>query len=208
MLSRLQHHIDVNDLHAVVVSHLHSDHISDIFIMRYALKSAMEKGTRKRPLTLFAPGEPLQEFNRLPYKDLYRVEVLDAESELNIGPFKLAFLKTNHSITCYAVAVRVGEQKALVYSGDTEYFDGLAHFCRDSSLFLCEANYLHKELEKGAANHLSARQAAAIAKEAAVKRLLLTHLHPLEPPASYLQEASSVFKGAELAREGASYNLF
>ena len=76
----------------------------------------------------------------------------------------------------------LGGDKKLAYSADTEYIPPLADFARGAALFLCEANFLEEDLQKGAANHLSAAQAATLARVGGGK-LLLTHLFPFRKPA-------------------------
>ena len=62
-------------------------------------------------------------------------------------------------------------------------------------------------MQKGAANHLSAAQAATLAREAGVGKLLLTHLLPFRKPQLYLDEAEQIFKSVSVAQEGAVYDL-
>jgi ribonuclease BN (tRNA processing enzyme) len=207
VLSRLQNFIEPNQLQAIVISHLHSDHCSDLFILRYALQFAREKGSLERPLTVYAPAEPLEEFLRLPYKDFYAVEALAEGRKLELGPFTFIFLETKHSVPCYAMAIFLAGEKKLVYSADTEYFPLLSDFARGAALLLCEANLLEEDLQKGAANHLSAAQAATLAKEAGAGALLLTHLHPSRDPQLYLDEAEQIFWNVGIAEEGMVYDL-
>lgn len=207
VLSRLQQFIEISELRAIVVSHLHSDHFSDLFILRYALQFGLEKGVIEGPLPVFAPAEPVAEYARLPYKNVYTVEAVTEGQDLQLGPFTFTFLKTKHSIPCYAVAVYLAGEKIMVYSADTEYFPALSSFAQGAALFLSEANFLEEDFQKGASNHLSARQAAALAREAGVEALLLTHLLPFRNPQLYLQEAARVFKNVEIAREGSVYDL-
>lgn len=207
VLSRLQQFIEISELQAVIISHLHSDHFSDLFILRYALQFGLQKGKIKQPLPVFAPAEPAAEYVRLPYKNVFAVEALAEGQDLQLGPFTFTFLKTEHSVLCYAVAVYLAGEKIMVYTADTEYFPALSDFARGATLFLCEANFLEEDLRKGASNHLSARQAAALAQEAGVEALLLTHLPPFRSPQLSLQEAAQVFKNVETAREGMVYDL-
>jgi len=94
------------------------------------------------------------------------------------------------------------EKGVLVYSGDTEYFDGLAGFAAGADLFLCEANFQEEDMAQSPANHLSAAGAARLAARAGVSRLLLTHFHPERQLALSLEEARKNFAAAELAQEG------
>ncbi|MEW5786077.1 MAG: MBL fold metallo-hydrolase [Bacillota bacterium] len=207
VLSRLQQHLDFWALDAVVLSHLHSDHAADLFIMRYGLDLAQARGRRAGPLPLYAPPEPAAEIARLPYKEAYRINPAGAGgAPLLIGPFSFTFQETVHALPC--LAVRVASPKGvLVYSGDTEYYDGLAGFARGADLFLCEANFQEEDMARQPPNHLSAAQAARIAAGAGVQKLLLTHLHPERDPAVSVQEAGVHYAGAMAAREGGRYRV-
>lgn len=206
VLSRLQRHCALFELQAVLLSHLHSDHISDLFILRYGLDIARGRGLKNEPLLLYAPGEPAAEFERLAYKNVFQVESLEAGRELQIGPIRLAFLPTIHALP--GLAMRVASADGiLVYSGDSEYFPGLAGFARGADLFLCEANYQESDMACSPVNHISAAQAGLLAAEASVKRLLLTHLLPERDSALSVKEAQKHFDAVEAAREGASYRI-
>ncbi|HOB87445.1 MAG TPA: MBL fold metallo-hydrolase [Bacillota bacterium] len=206
VLSRLQSYCRLWELEAVVLSHLHSDHISDLFILRYALDVFQRRGLRREPLPLYAPPEPAAEFERLSYKSVYRPAALAAGQVLEIGPLTFRFAAAVHAVPCLAMRIQAAG-KTLVYSGDTEYFSGLVDWARGADLFLCEANYLEKDMAANPPNHLSAAQAAQLAAEAGVKRLLLTHLPPEEDGALSLKEAREHFPQAEIAREGSSFEI-
>lgn len=70
--------------------------------------------------------------------------------------------------------VRQGDSFAVVI--DTVPCQSAIDIARNASLFLCESTYLdeHSELAR-LHHHLTARQAATIAKEADAKKLILTH---------------------------------
>lgn len=89
--------------------------------------------------------------------------------------------------------VRKGDTFAVVI--DTRHCKNAVELAKDATLFLCESTYLeeHKDLAKRHL-HLTAKQAAHIAKEAKVGTLILTHfsaryidLNPFE------QEAREIF---------------
>lgn len=207
VLSRMQKYITINKLGAVILSHLHSDHISDLFILRYALQMEMEQGLRTNPLLVIAPEEPLEEFSRLPYKNVFRIEAISQEKGFQVGPFTFSFLRTIHSVPCFAAAVYLNNIKKLVYSADTEYFPEFVSFARHASLLLCESNFLKADLLKEAKNHLSAFQAASIARDAEVQTLLLTHLPAFRDKKDYLEEASLIFEAVSIAEEGTVHML-
>ncbi len=208
VLSQLQQYINISELDAVVLSHLHSDHISDCFILQYALKVDYKRGLRNKPLPIYTPGDPSEDFNRLSGLDLCHVHPIKETDVVRIGPIQLSFRSTVHPISCLAVKLSAdGIAETMVYSADTEYFEGMASFASNTSLFLCEANYLEKDLEEGAVNHMSAFQAATLGKNAQVNQLVLTHLPPFRNSADYLAEAKGVFNAVHLAKEGDRYYL-
>lgn len=206
VLSRLQSQIDYRKLHAVVLSHLHADHMSDILIMRYGLEIAYNRGIRQEPLALYAPAEPAAEFERLTYKNAYAVSSIDCGETLQVGPFTIQFRKGVHAVPSLAMRIQ-SLSGTLVYSADTEYSKNLVEFAEGADLFLCEANYLEEDLCNNMQNHLSAGQAAEIASAAGVKRLFLTHHHPERDLKVSLAEAGKYFPQVELAREGITVDI-
>jgi len=95
--------------------------------------------------------------------------------------------------------VRHGDSFAIVI--DTVPCQSAIEIARDTSLFMCESTYLeeHHELAR-LHHHLTAKQAATIAKQAGAKRLILTHFSAryqnLKP---FEQEARSVFPNTYVA---------
>ncbi len=205
VLGRLRYYIEPWNLDAVILSHLHSDHVSDLMIMRYAImlnNIRLDKGM----LNVYSPGEPAEEFNRLNYKDFVKAHAVTAETKLNVGSLKISFSPAVHAYMSNIITVESEDHK-LVYSGDTEYFPQLTGLAEGADLFLCEANYLRKDIEKGLPNHLAAYQAGKIASEAGVKRLVLTHHYPERDLEISRNEASEYFRNVELASAGSVYFL-
>ena len=207
VISKLQHFIKLKSLSAVILSHLHKDHVSDIPILGYAWQAAMSEDPKLKPLTVYAPGLPEEEFSRLAYKDVFKLEAIEeGDVGIKVGPFKFSFSPTRHAVPTYAVSAEVEEEEKFVYTGDTAHFPGLADLSKGASLLLCEANYLEDELEQGEVYHMSARQAASLALNAGVGELLLTHLPPHREPILFFEEAERVFKRVRLAEEGHTYD--
>ncbi len=93
--------------------------------------------------------------------------------------------------------------KKVSYAADTGVCDNLVRLAMDSDVFICESTFMsdHKDMAKER-KHLTAKQAAKIAKKAKVKKLILTHfsqryknLLPL------LREARQFFKNTVAAKD-------
>ncbi len=96
----------------------------------------------------------------------------------------------------------------LVVVGDTGRTDNLLEHCRDADALVIESTYLEEEAEMaGQFSHLTAKKAAELAKEAGVKRLILTHLSRRYRERDVLAEAQATFPGAVVARDFDSFQI-
>jgi len=143
----------------------------------------------------------------MPYKDVFAPRFLDPGERVTVAGIEVEVRATDHPLPCLASAWSAGGRR-LVYSGDTGpgAADALVELARGADLLLIEASLLARRGDR-APGHLTARQAAQIAREAGVGRLLLTHLLPEYDPEEVLAEAREVFPGAQLAEPGATVVL-
>ena len=95
--------------------------------------------------------------------------------------------------------------RTVVFSGDTRPHPAVIAASRGADLLVHEATF--GEEERGRAvetGHSTAREAAMVAREAGVRRLVLTHIsarYTREAP-ELLEEAQSVFPAVQVARDG------
>jgi ribonuclease Z len=90
----------------------------------------------------------------------------------------------------------------LVHVGDCGRIEGLAEACRDADALVIEATYLDVEAEMAKEfGHLTARQAAELARQAGVGHLYLTHISRRYRERDVLLEASEVFPAVSVARD-------
>ncbi len=90
----------------------------------------------------------------------------------------------------------------LVVVGDAASADELLEPARDADALIVEATFLERDAGKAAARaHLTAAQAARLARSANVGALYLTHLSGRYQQAEIEAEARAVFPGATVARD-------
>ena len=196
-LGMLQRHVDLLDVDAVYVSHLHADHCIDLVAYSYARR--YHPGGVPPQLPVYGPvgtGERLcAAFEEPPADGL--LDVYDFREvppgELQIGPFAVRTVRSNHPVECHALRLEAGG-RSLTYSGDTGECPELVELARGTDLFLCEASWTHAE-DRPPGIHLSGREAGEHAARADVGRLLLTHVTAFADPAAVLDEARAAFSG-------------
>ena len=96
----------------------------------------------------------------------------------------------------------------LVVIGDTGRTDDILEYCRDADMLVIESTYLNTEAEMaGQFSHLTAQKAAELAREAGVKKLILTHLSRRYRERDVLAEAQAIFPESVVARDFDSFQI-
>jgi ribonuclease Z len=100
--------------------------------------------------------------------------------------------------------------RTVVYSGDTRPHRAVVEAARGADLLVHEATFSEEERARAIdTGHSTARDAAWVAREAGVRRLVLTHIsarYSREAP-ELLAEAQSVFPEAVIARDGMAVDV-
>ena len=181
-LANLRRHVDYDRIGAVVISHMHADHFIDLIPLRYALRY----GPRRRParLPVHLPPGGLAMLERLVsafapeggdfLNDVFEMHEYDPSRPLAIDGATLRFAPTAHYIPAFAIRWERGGA-SITYSADTAPDERVVALARETDVFLCEATLRHGEVEPGERGHSSAADASAMAREAGVRRLVLTH---------------------------------
>jgi ribonuclease Z len=90
----------------------------------------------------------------------------------------------------------------LVVIGDAADADELLEVVQDADALIIEATFLERDADKAAARgHLTAAQAARLARAANVRALCLTHISNRYQQAEVEAEARAIFSGASVARD-------
>lgn len=201
VLGNLFRYLDPFSLSAIVLTHLHADHVLDIYPLRYYLQYNGSKVERKIPVYAedrapdvlhgFSPGADSSNFLEQVFE--FR-SIVDDGKEMGsriIGSLNFSFMKTKHIIPTYAVRCETPEGKVIGYTSDTSYDDRLVEFFKNCDVLICEAAY---QGDKGKDYlHMSAKEAGLFARQAAAKRLYLTHIWPELDPAISKREAEEAF---------------
>ncbi len=184
------------DVDAVLITHLHPDHFADLMPLIHALR-ATPGFLRKKALTITGP-KGLRQYYDLAIASIlgepreFSVNVEEMEDRLVLGPFVITSMSTVHSDNSIAYRFEEGAG-AIVYTGDAAYDDGIVELSRAADLLVIDASFPESMKVKG---HLSSKECGLVAKKAGVKRLLLSHLYPVDvSDQERLNECREVFEG-------------
>ncbi|MEN6497863.1 MAG: MBL fold metallo-hydrolase [Thermoguttaceae bacterium] len=196
-------------LESIILTHFHQDHCIGLPQLLFFV------GLRKRPgppLNIVGPAEHLErvvkaavEFLQTPrFPEIavnYRLVPLAAGDKFEVSDLRFETMAAHH------VSGKGQLEQALVYkatdktngatavfTGDTHRHPPIADFARGTPLLIHD----------GA--HTSAKDAATIAKQAGVGRLVLIH-HSQTHAARLLADAQAVFPNTELAKEGTTLEV-
>jgi ribonuclease BN (tRNA processing enzyme) len=209
-LSALQRYAGLMMVDAVLLTHLHCDHILDavsyVVVQRYA------PGAPLPPIPMYAPaGAPdrlaaAYSAEPAPLDDVYTFYGLQPGT-FPIGPLTVTVDRVNHPVETYGVRV-THHDAVIAYSADTGPCDALERLAQGADLFLCEASYLDDEPHPSDL-HLTGREAGEAATKAGVGRLLLTHLvSAWGSEAATYAAAGAAFDGPiDIVRPGSHYAL-
>lgn len=190
-LANLQRHCTLTEIDAIVVTHEHPDHWLDLAMAYVACRYFVDRA----PMPVYgtagthALAQALAGAHDLAPTIDWRF-ITDAD-RVTIGDQQWRFSRTDHPVETLAPRVDSGG-RSFAFSADTGEDWSFASLGEGIDLGLCEATFLHQDLVTSS-RHLSARQAGAMAAEAGVGRLLLTHLAPGSDAPAFGREATEAF---------------
>lgn len=199
---------DYVDVDAVVVSHLHADHVLDLV----PFASALTYGPRARtvrPRLVVPPGgrDALRRLSAAAgmgadhVDAAFAVEEYDPAARTTVGPLRLAFRLVPHFLPTHAIDVAADGGGRLTYGADCGPGEDLVAFATGTNLLVLEAT-----LTEPAEGHLTPAQAGEHARRAGAGRLVLTHRSDELDAAAAAREATAAFGApVQVAREGDAY---
>jgi ribonuclease BN (tRNA processing enzyme) len=198
-MANLQEHVELLDVHAVVVSHRHFDHFLDV----YPFYLARWYGTGGATIPLFAPPGMFEHALKLE-QDLpsaFATTVVGPGQEFHTGPFVVKTAPMRHPVPTLGMRFEVDGQ-VLAYSADTGPTDELVRLAEGAGVLLAEATWIEMP-SWGDPIHMTASEAGDIGKRAGVGMLVLTHVWPANPMDVVRERAGEAFgQEVTLAVEG------
>jgi len=218
-----KHGISYFKISDVCISHLHGDHVFGLF----GLLSTMSMKGRTMPLTIHAPEglDVMLNFYRDRFGDGLMFKISHVRSDLgditllaDYPDMELYSFPLNHSLPCRGYLVRekavtltykAASPRSFAYCCDTAPFSQESRYLKGVNLLLHEATFAN-DLETIAAlrGHSTSGQAARVAAEAEVGKLVITHFSSrYRDPEILLNQVKEHFENAFCAKEGAVFEV-
>ena len=200
---------DPDQIAVLVLTHEHADHVGGFPLF-------MEKiwlAKRHRPIVVCGPGPALAQARRIfeafdtsGWEGLPEIEWRTVSLDEGVPVWSDAHWRISGAPGTHGrvpvLGIRVEDVRGggiAAYSGDTARSDSIARLAEAADLLVHEAT-------GDFPGHTSPQDAAHVAKQAGVGRLVLVHLPP-ETPAEDLAEARESFPELYLGEDGARYDF-
>jgi ribonuclease BN (tRNA processing enzyme) len=218
-IGELKRWTDVQTLDAIVISHMHLDHILDLVTLRAALRYAPEPFEERIPLWLPPGGHEildglaapldLDHHSPLFFDQVFEVEEYNPIDSLRIGEIGIDFAPTQHPMPAWAMRIaHARAEQSIGYTADTGPITNLGAFFRGVDTLVCEATLLETEMSHMERSHLTAAEAGRLATTCQAKRLVLTHFWEELGGDRLLTAAATSFEGPiELAWPGLEMSI-
>jgi ribonuclease BN (tRNA processing enzyme) len=154
--------LDVGDVDAVALTHLHADHVSGVedlgFFSHFALGRRACIAAHRDVASRLWDGHLAAGMDRLAtpdgafaektFADYFELVLLDERRPVRIGPFEIECRRTRHHVATTALRVRAGG-RSVAFSADTAYDPELIAWLGEADLVVHEAGFgIHTPLER------------------------------------------------------------
>ncbi len=203
--AKADQYLDPKKPTSIFLSHLHLDHIVGLH--------ALAKFKFPKGLNIYAPKSAISALRTfiaqpftVPIKDLsFKIKIQAAPKKMRFAGVQVTSLKLVHSSDCIGYRFQCFG-KTIAYCTDTGKCKNFLTLADKADLLISECA-LRKGQDDGGWPHLDPEQAALLAKQAQVKRLVLTHFdadnHPEKKHRSIAQkQARKIFPNSIAAVDG------
>jgi ribonuclease BN (tRNA processing enzyme) len=181
---------------AVVISHQHPDHCSDLLTAFHAWTYRPEP---RRKVPVYAPQQVWEKLSGFvdsgtsdAFAETFDFHPVWTDDAIEIGAMSVSFVEMDHSVPTVGSRWEANG-RSLFFTGDTGPAGDWSRLASAVDLMLSEASYQDATKNPEYPHHLTASDAGRIAREAGAYRLVLTHVPPYLDLARSVHEAEQTF---------------
>ena len=199
--------VPARDISAILVSHLHLDHVSDIPAVLFCNRNDPFH-PKEGPLAIFGPvglasfmKKMRSAYGESISADSYKLAITEITPSsarwFKIGEsLRFRSFRMSHGSKAalgYRIEERAGSRtRTMAYTGDTDTCLELHKLAKNADLLLCECSMPDGMKISG---HLTASEAGEAARLARAKKLVLTHMYPPCAHQPIRRQAAGIFGG-------------
>jgi len=193
------------EIEYAIYTHFHPDHVVDLISLLFALR--IPNNHKDKALTIIGPHgikdlyqNLARDFNNVIEPRGYEliIKEIPADSSLNFNDFIISANHVKHLEHSLAYRIESSDGKTMVYSGDTDYCEGIVRLANNADVLLLECSYPKHIKTDG---HLNSTLAGRIAGESNCKKLILTHFYPVCDDYDILGQCKEEFNGEVIIAE-------
>jgi ribonuclease BN (tRNA processing enzyme) len=187
------------EIDTIFITHTHPDHISGLLPFMHASTST-PGSTRTKELSIIGPPGIRAFYDRcigsiMKPPTTFPVTITEMHDHLALGTILVESTPTAHTETSIAFRF-IENNRSVVFTGDCDYDSSLIAFSQAADLLVIDCSFPNNMKTAG---HLIPKECGLIAREAGVKKVLLTHIYPTDGPDSLrADECRAVFTGEVL----------
>jgi ribonuclease BN (tRNA processing enzyme) len=203
-LANLQHHVELSEVDAMVVTHQHPDHCAELPVVFNAARFYL--GIEHLPVHTTAGVRDLtdQQVENGDASHIFDWRIHADGDQFEVGDLIVTVSRTDHPVETLAVRIDC-DGASLVYTSDTGPGWNIGALGLEPDVILGEGTVLEHQEDRGIP-HLSARQLGQQAADIGARRLILTHVPPTGDPLANQAEAAIAFgQPVELAADGSIF---
>lgn len=190
VFARLGKFCPPENVSAIILSHLHYDHISDMGVFNYYLEALNRSGKKLKPIPVLVPPDDERVATLQKMYPYFRFIKVYEGKKYVLGDLTAEFLPLRHGVPNYGVCLtEMRTEKKLVYSGDTNVCENLEKLVSGCDLWLGGAPFIGGEYQPDG-GHLSVEILQELADKYDVDTVL-THLYPIHSEREYVAAISS-----------------
>ncbi|MBI5851160.1 MAG: ribonuclease Z [Planctomycetes bacterium] len=202
--------LDLDDVHAVLLTHYHTDHCADVAALLFGLRNPRYEG--RAPLRIVGAtglralvGHLTAAWPWLAPRG-YELELVEiAPGTHDVLGLAVEAIAIEHTAASLGYRVSGSNGAVAAFTGDATWCDALVPLARDADLFVCDSAFPAAAPGPG---HMTPAEAGRAASRANARRLVLTHFYPECDGHDLLAEARVEFGGPiVLAKDLMSFEL-
>lgn len=203
-LARLLDKVNLCKISAIILSHMHSDHMSDMLTLRYFYALEEKAGRLDKKIDVYMPYQKCPENEMLCSCRQFNIHYVKDKDIIETAGLKIGFYLMLHAgIPCMGLNIKQGSS-SLAYTADTLFCENLETLIQSCRYAVCDCAVLQKDFTVNSP-HISVADMAKICKKYKTY-MYISHISSLNET-EILNEAKTYNDKCEVAVEGRTYDI-